>query len=100
MERPQLKDLLPDVVTPKWYQLGLQLTNDERKMNIIKVDHGHSMQNALEATFNLWLDETTRPAPSWWELVDALQRIKENRLAMDIKEKYCGLSTPQSQSTF
>lgn len=89
MRRPQLKDLLADVVTREWYQLGLELTNNEIEMNNIDKDHGHNMKDALKFTFNLWLKEITDPTPSWWRVVDALHRIKENRLANDIEEKYC-----------
>ena len=89
MQMPQLKDLLADVVTTKWYQLGLELTNDETNMNIIMSDHGHKVRDALSATFNLWLGKTNDPAPSWQGLVEALRRIEENRLAKNIEEKYC-----------
>ena len=86
---PLIKDLLADVKTPEWYRLGLELTNDENGMRIIRKDHGHRVQDALEATFNLWLKKTTDPTPSWWGVVDALRRIEENKLAGDIEEKYC-----------
>lgn len=89
MKRPQLKDLLADVQTREWYRLGLELTNNEREMNIIDKEHGHNVQDALKFIFNLWLKEITDPPPSWWGVVEALHRIKENRLAIDIKEKYC-----------
>lgn len=36
MQVPQMKNLLADVKTPKWYLLGLELANDEIQMRIIE----------------------------------------------------------------
>ena len=89
MQKPPLRDLLADVVTVKWYQLGLELANDETGMNVIQANHGQNVKAALSATFQLWREETDDPAPSWQGLVDALRRIKEKRLATKIGKKYC-----------
>ena len=86
---PLMKDLLADVKTPEWYRLGLELTNDENEMRIISKDHGQRVQDALEATFNLWLKKTTDPTPSWQGMVDALRRIEENKLARNVEKMYC-----------
>lgn len=94
-----MKNLLADVRTTEWYRLGLELGIDEEEMNIIEHDHKHSVMNALKATYNHWLHQITDPPPSWWEIVNALQQIKENSLAKKIKEKYCEPNTVDMCST-
>ena len=84
--RPQLGELIDDIRTTKWYRLGLELTNDEDGMRLIKDNHRNNAEGALEATFELWLegDDCT-----WQAVVDALRKMKQMRLAADLEQKYC-----------
>ena len=87
VKEPILKDLLNNVVTTKWYRLGLQLTNDETELDIIKEDHGSKTPDALRETFKLCIRRD--PELTWQKIVNALREIKENHLARDIEEKFC-----------
>ena len=67
--------------------MGLLLTGDENKMDIIKQDHKNDTEAALQAVFNHWL--TICETASWNKLVSALQEMGENALALNLKKKYC-----------
>ena len=72
---------------PKWYQLGLELIDDEIDVNIIKENHKNDTEACLEATFNLWMKRCENP--TWEKIVAGLRNIGENNLAAELEEEYC-----------
>ena len=87
MQALKVNDLIREVTIPNWYRLGLELTDDERCMNIIKADYPNNTSGAVEAMFNQWLKKCEKP--TWQTVVSALRKIKDFRLAFEIEEKYC-----------
>ena len=83
----KLKDLLNRVKVPDFYRLGLELTDDEKAMNIIDDDHKNDTGAGLKATFKLW--KKTCEKPTWDKIVAALRNIEENNLAAKLEEEYC-----------
>ena len=86
LEKPKLIDLLVGVKVPCWFQIGLELTENEREMNIIKANHKRDVHDALQDTFNLWLKTCERP--TWQKVVNALRKCEENSLAHQLEKKY------------
>ena len=81
-------DLLREVRTVKWFELGLELTNEDRAtMNVIKVNNRGDVGGALQDTFSHWLDVCEHP--TWQAVVTALRKIGENNLAGTLEQKYC-----------
>ena len=64
----------------------MTLTDDEEEMNIIAVNYPNNVKGALEATFKFWLQKSE--SASWKEVINALRKVKEIRLASKIEEKY------------
>ena len=83
----KLIDLLKRVITPKWYLLGLELTDDEEAMNIIDDDHKNDAEAGLKATFKLWKKKCENP--TWDKVVAALRNIGENNLAAKLEKDFC-----------
>ena len=67
--------------------MGLLLTGDENRMNIIKQDHKDDTEAALQAVFYHWLKKCE--TASWNELVSVLRKMDENALALKLEKKYC-----------
>ena len=82
-----MSHLLQDVKTTSWYKLGLELTDDEYKMNEIKKSHRNDVEGALKALFIHWLEKCE--APTRQKVIDALKRIGENYLARKLEKMYC-----------
>ena len=86
--QPKLSDLLREVKTVKWFELGLELTNDDRAtMNIIRENNRGNVEGALRDTFNHWLAVCEHP--TWQAVTTALRKIGENNLAGTIERNYC-----------
>ena len=83
----KLIDLLNDVKTGEWFELGLALTTDEGAMDIIAADHKNDGRGGLRAIFRLWKKKC--PNPTWDKVVTALNTIGDTNLAPKLKEKYC-----------
>ena len=77
-----------------WYDLGLQLGLYEPTLVAINTDHRGISANCFRACIAAWLRgedkvRETEDGPSWASLVLALETIKENHVATNIKQKYC-----------
>ena len=84
---PNLRDLLNNIHTTKWFEFGLQLTSNIEELDKIGTDHQGDARTALRDTLRLVLRED--PDLSWQKVVQALQTIGELAMARTIKEKFC-----------
>ena len=80
--RPTLKLLnkFKDSVGAKWYDLGIELLDDEDcdKLDVIQSDHPKDVSACCTQMFSLWLKK--QPSASWNQLIQAL---REPNIGMD-----------------
>lgn len=84
-DRPTLKYLnrFRDDVSAHWYDLGLELLEDNHVANLDNIqDSNNSVNKCCTRMFKLWLD--TKPLATWNELLDALQQMRLHDLATKI----------------
>ena len=74
-----------ETVTANWYQLGINLGLQTHDMNKIERDY-HGSDHQMLQTLDLWLRRTS--TPSWVDVIHALQKMGENRVAESIRQKY------------
>ena len=81
-----IRELSSELVTvTNWFNLGLNLGLKMYELKKIEDDHrGNDRQ--LKETLHLWLQHT--PKASWEDVVNALQKIGEKRVAEEIRQKY------------
>ena len=58
-------------------------------LDAIAEDNQKNSSKCLLEMLKLWLKNTYEPRPAWSAIVQALEKIKEDRLAKDICKKYC-----------
>ena len=76
LQVPTLRDLLNNVKTTKWFELGLELGISSYDLGIIEK---HDVEDRLRLMLQKWLEVCTEP--SWRELANALRTIGEKTLA-------------------
>ena len=69
----------------RWFQLGINLGLQPHELNKVQQDNHGSDQQMLQ-TLDLWLRRT--PDASWLNVVSALEKMGENRVATNIRRKY------------
>ena len=74
-----------ETVTANWYQLGINLGLQTHDMNKIERDY-HGSDRQMLQTLDLWLRRTS--TASWVDVIHALQKMGENRVAESIRQKY------------
>ena len=82
-EKPTLDELCEHIrIGDKWYQFGILLKLDSKKLNDIHRRPDDSTYNTLKM-FELWLN--TKPHATRRQIIDALRKevIKENTIAHD-----------------
>ena len=84
---PNLRDLLNNIHTTKWFEFGLHLTSNIEELDKIETDHKGDARAALRDTLRLVLRED--PDLSWQKVVQALQTIGEVAMARRINDKFC-----------
>ena len=89
-ERPSMKHLSrimreQDIAT-KWYELGLELLENNAHLEVIRADNPNSVQSCCQKMFQEWLD--VKPGASGSERVTALSNIKMTTVADAISKKY------------
>ena len=77
----------------EWLRLGLQLGLYEPRLREIDADHRGISANCFHACIAAWLRgedkvRETEDGPSWLSLVLALETLKKNSIATNIKQKY------------
>ena len=88
-DKPKISELHDHVrgqVAPQWYDLGIQLLDDDEqaeKLDIIQSDHRGDSEKCCTAMFKYWLkvDKTA----SWDKLITALNHVSHVTLAEKIK---------------
>ena len=83
----KLEDLSSELetVNTNWYKLGVYLGLDTHKLMQIERDHQGSERQMLQM-LHIWLQCT--PNAVWRDVVSALQKMGENRVAESICQKY------------
>ena len=73
----------------KWYLIGLGLRIPSHALDTIKEQHNTPL-NCYTRMLQVWLNTESSP-PTWSDLVQALSSpvVGENRLAEEIRMKYC-----------
>ena len=87
-DRPSLAELCEHVpVSPKWYQMGVQLELDPRKLNGINKLQNANVMDKMTKMFELWLD--TNPQATRRQIVETLRKnsIEEITLAVQYEKK-------------
>ena len=82
----QLAHLVEHVTTPRWVNLGLALGVDDSALQFIEQDNKGDSRTGLRRMFQEWLSSCEQP--SWDNVIRALRRIGENRLAAEICQKF------------
>ena len=73
-------------IAAKWYRLGLCLSLERNTLDIVERDNpdaGLRMAGMLSHWFN------NTPNGSWKDVVDALRKMDESRMALRLQKKYC-----------
>ena len=72
-------------VSSKWYDLGLELLEQEDKetLNEIKINHSNDVNKCCLQMFQLWLNKCT--TATWNQLIKALREVNLNNLATTIE---------------
>ena len=81
---PKLADLIEHVTTPRWFNLGLVLGVDDSSLQFIEHDTRGDSQTGLRRMFQEWLRICEQP--SWDNVIWALRKIGENRLAAEVHQ--------------
>jgi hypothetical protein len=90
MRTPTQKELMDNVKVADWYPFALSLIKtDDQTIDMIDNDPSlRRIQDKLREVFKVWLKEESEE-PTWNDVVAALKDVKNNRLARDIKTKFC-----------
>ena len=83
-----VKNLSSELTTiTNWYQLGLYLNLQTHDLSKIQQDHAHhGNDRQMVEMLSLWLRRT--PNATWGDMVNALQQMRENRVAENIRQKH------------
>ena len=87
--RPKLKalmDALYHTVAARWKAIGIQLEIND--LASIETKHRSDPQSCLIDMLEIWLKRVD-PPPSWAAIVEALEFLKEEKLAKELREQYC-----------
>ena len=87
-DRSSLAELCEHVsVSPKWYQMGIQLKLDPRKLNSIDKLQNANVMDKMTKMYELWLD--TNPQATRRQIVETLRKtsIEEITLAVQYETK-------------
>ena len=88
-EIPILKTLMSSVgnkCAPDWYRLGLELDVPVSDLDIIQSDCLGRCQDGMQTMLGIWLKRCVHP--TWKEIMIALQRMKNNLLAMCVGKEH------------
>lgn len=80
-----LMDALYHAVADKWKAIGIQL--EINNLASIETKHRSDPQSCLLEMLEIWLKRVD-PPPSWAAIVEALEFLKEEKLAEELREQY------------
>ena len=72
----------------KWEDIGIQLDIDDGSLSKIKVDYPRDSGDCLREMLRTWLKKGD-PAPSWNDIIEALECLGEEKLSQELKGRYC-----------
>ena len=83
-----VKNLSSELTTiTNWYQLGVYLNLQTHELDKIQQDHAHQGNDRQRMEMlDLWLRHT--PNATWDNVVSALQQMRENRVAENVRQKH------------
>lgn len=92
-----LKEL--QAVKTKWYLIGMKLEFSQRRLNVIRLEHGAAPDKCLGLLCQEWV-AASKEAATWSKVVDALRTdlVKERELANTLERGYCWLESPNSKT--
>ena len=96
--KPDLKTVCAIVRTDRWYQLGLQLEVDDKKLQEIDSERSDA-QDKRTQMFRVWI--SSQPGASHNQLVEALRLkvIGEDRMAQEYEEKVKNEASKTTETT-
>jgi len=88
-------------VASKWYELGVELLNEEQEsqLDIIAADHKNDVERCCQKMFWFWLE--THPDATWYQLVESLKSktVRMDSLATGIEKMFAGMYLVLSTGT-
>ena len=85
------RHVIPHVAT-KWYQLGVELFDEqeEHKLKIVASDHKNDVTNCCYEMFRMWLE--THANTTWSQIVEALNSpgVELVQVAAELKKSFIG----------
>ena len=88
---PTLKLLSKELygkVASKWEDIGIQLDIDDGLLSEVKANYHGDSASSLREMLRIWLKKSN-PEPSWNDIVEALECLREEKLSQELNEKYC-----------
>lgn len=95
MKPPKITTLLAELTTEvayRWEDIGIFLQLNPGILKTIKSDHPNDSKACLRETLMEWLKQQVDPAPSWLDIIDALDKIGHHPLAWQLRRKYAEYS--------
>ena len=71
----------------KWQFFGVMLKFQLSLLNAIAIEYPQNPENCLMNMLERWLNRVN-PPPSWSMLIEALQLLGEERLALELKDTH------------
>ena len=88
---PTLKLLIKELYNTaanKWEDIGILLDIEDGELAKVKADNHGDSGSCLREMLRIWLKKVN-PQPSWTDLIEALIHLREEKLAQQLKERYC-----------
>ena len=79
-------DELYHKVADKWKVIGVHL--EISNLGSIESKHPHDPQLCLVEMLEVWLKRVD-PPPTWSSIIEAVDFLREEQLAKELREKYC-----------
>ncbi|XP_065910285.1 uncharacterized protein [Dysidea avara] len=101
--RPTIKELQSTgiilEVSPKWYDLGVELLNDNQvgQLKVIEKNNSGDVQNGCREMFRYWLQ--SHPDANWHTLADALKEINKITTATNLEKRFSVTADAVSTAT-
>ena len=87
--KPTLKELIKELrrKAADWEDIGILLDVDEGDLRTIKSDNAGNNSSCLREMLRKWLTQTL-PEPSWIAIVEAIENLRDEELARELRLKY------------
>ena len=82
-------------IVDEWRDLGSELGLESSILTAIELNHKQNVERMRQEMIGKWLDSS--PQPCWEELIQALQRIDQNRLARLIEQEMFSWNVSNAQ---